>query len=266
MSDVVVQTHEKERKRFQIGSKLMTFISLVVGLIIWSLLSMIPSVGAILVSPYAVVKALINKTENGLLTDTFFSLYRVLFGFLLGLIVSIPFAFLMAWFKTFRSLVDPWIQFFRTIPPIAFIPLVIVALGIGESAKVVIIFVATFLVIVISIYQGVKGVNPTLIKAAKVLGAGNKEIFFEVIVPASFPYILVGVRLGLATAWTTLIAAELTGASKGLGDMIMSAGRFFDMDVIIMGIIIIGLVGLLMDKTVLYLERKLAGWQEQIEE
>src|SRR5699024_11134579 len=95
------------------------------------------------------------------------------------------------------------------VPPIAFIPLVIVALGIGESAKIVIIFVATFLVIVISIYQGIKGVDPTLINAARVLGATNKEIFLEVVIPASFPYILVGVRLGLATAWTTLIAAEL---------------------------------------------------------
>src|SRR5699024_427916 len=137
---------------------------------------------------------------------------------------------------------------------------------IGESAKIVIIFVATFLVIVISIYQGIKGVDPTLINAARVLGATNKEIFLEVVIPASFPYILVGVRLGLATAWTTLIAAELTGASQGLGDMIMSAGRFFAMDVIIMGIIVIGIIGLIMDKTVIYLERKLGGWQEQIEE
>jgi len=109
----------------------MTLISFVVGLIIWSLLSLIPSVGVILVSPYEAASAFIEKLGSGLLEDTFYSLYRVLFGFILGLILSIPVAFLMVWFSTFRSLVNPWIQFFRTVPPIAFIPLVIVALGIG---------------------------------------------------------------------------------------------------------------------------------------
>ncbi|NOU70377.1 ABC transporter permease subunit [Paenibacillus sp. LMG 31458] len=248
-------------KRFP--SWLLTVISIVIGIVVWYLLSAIPAVGAIITSPIRVVKTLLAEIESGrMLSNIWASLLRVIGGFSLGLIVAIPAAFLMAWYAVVRAIVDPWIQFFRTIPPIALIPLVIVSQGVGESAKISVIFVATFLVMVISIFQGVRNVDPTLIRAARVLGATDKHIFLEVIVPASFPYILVGVRLGLAAAWTTLVAAELTGASKGLGNMIMEASLYFRMDVVILGIMVIGLIGLSMDKFVLFLERKLTGWQE----
>ncbi len=238
-------------------------LSFVLGIGIWSLLSMIPSVGVILVSPMTLLKVFGREIANGRLIDNVsISLFRVISGFSLGLAVAIPVAFLMGWYKNFQMIVEPWIQFFRTIPPIALIPLVIVALGVGESAKVMVIFVATFLVMVISIYQGVKNVDVTLIKAARVLGARDRDIFLHVIVPASFPYILVGIRLGLAAGLTTLIAAELTGASKGLGNMIMEASLFFSMDLVILGIVVIGIIGFIMDKLILWLELKLTSWQE----
>ncbi|WP_083270740.1 ABC transporter permease [Bacillus marinisedimentorum] len=247
----------------KIDNKFMIIISLALGIVVWFLLSTIPAVGSILSNPVVIFQTFLTEIRGGdLLTHIYTSIYRVLGGFTLGLIVAIPFAFLMGWYDLFRSLFEPWVQFFRTIPPIALIPLVIVALGVGESAKIAVIFVATFLVMVVSIFQGVRNVDPTLIKAARVLGANDKDIFFEVVVPASFPYILVGVRLGLAAAWTTLVAAELTGASRGLGNMIMEAGLFFRMDLVILGIIMIGLIGFAMDKGVLYLEKKLASWQE----
>lgn len=247
----------------QIPGGVMILLSFAVGIAVWALLSRIPSVGAIVSDPVTIVKTFMQELSSGRLwTNIYASLYRVVGGFLLGLAASIPVAFLMGWYKPIRMIVEPWIQFFRTIPPIALIPLVIVVQGVGEGAKLSIIFVATFLVMVISIYQGVVNVDPTLIKAARVLGARDKDIFFEVVVPASFPYILVGVRLGLASAWTTLVAAELTGANKGIGNMIMEAGLYFRMDIIILGIIIIGIIGLAMDKGVLFLEKKLTGWQE----
>lgn len=247
----------------RIPPNFMVIISLVLGILVWSLLSTIPTIGAILSNPITIIKTFLEELSNGqLLKNTYASLIRVLGGFSLGLLAAIPVAFLMGWYRVFRALIEPWIQFFRTIPPIALIPLVIVAQGVGESAKISVIFVATFLVMVISIFQGVRNVDPTLIKAARVLGATDKDIFFEVVVPASFPYILVGIRLGLASAWTTLVAAELTGAKQGLGNMIMEAGLYFRMDIIILGIIMIGLIGFLMDKGVLYLERRLTGWQE----
>lgn len=256
----------KKKKRYlmdKIDRRVLNLISIVIGICIWQLLSLIPSVGVILVGPVKVFKSFIIELQSGrLMPNIYVSLSRVLIGFSLGLVAAIPIAFLMGWYSLFRAFAEPWIQFFRTIPPIALIPLVIVAQGVGESSKILIIFFSTFLVMVISIYQGVRNVDVTLIKAAKVLGANDKDIFLDVIVPASFPYILVGIRLGLATGLTTLVASELTGASKGLGNMIMEASLYFKMDIVILGIIIIGVIGFTLDKIVLFLERKLTGWQE----
>ena len=145
---------------------------------------------------------------------------------------------------------------------LALIPIVIVMFGIGTSAKVAIIFFAVFLTMVVTIYQGVRNVDNTLIKAARVFDATDAQLFFNVIVPASVPFILTGVRLGLATALTTLVAAELTGAATGLGTMIQQAGMYFQMDVVLLGIIVIGIIGFIFDKIVLLLEKKLTSWQE----
>ena len=190
------------------------------------------------------------------------SLFRVIVGFLCGFVASIPIAFLMGWYAPVRNLVAPWIQFVRNIPPLAYIPLVIAGAGVGEKAKIIVIFIASFLVLVVTIYQGVCNVDVTLIKAARVLGATDKDIFFKVVIPASTPFILVGARLGLSTSLTTLVAAELTGASKGLGMMIQKAQGYYDMATVLMGILIIGIIGLTFEQIVRFLERELTGWQE----
>jgi NitT/TauT family transport system permease protein len=247
----------------RIDHRIMVLISLMLGFLIWVLLSQIKEVGFILVSPFKIYQTLLQEGASGrLYTNISVSLFRVLAGFALAFIVALPVAFLMGWYGLIRSLVEPWIQFFRTIPPIALIPLIIVAMGIGEKAKITVIFICTFLVMVITIYQGVCNVDNTLIKAARVLGANDRNIFFNIIVPASTPYILVALRLGLSTAMTTLVAAELTGATKGLGNMIMEAGQYFRMDLVILGILIIGVIGFTLDKILLFLEKKLTGWQD----
>ena len=141
-------------------------------------------------------------------------------------------------------------------------PLVIVAVGVGESSKITVIFIGSFLVMLVTIYQGVLNVDETLIKAGKVLGASDREIFFTVVVPASLPFIMTALRLGLATALTSLVAAEMTGASDGLGVMIQTASQYFQMTTVLMGIMIIGAVGMIKKKLVKVLEKKLTGWQE----
>lgn len=245
------------------NKKVLNIISILLAVLIWQLLSLIPSVHVFLVGPFETLVTFVDQVRRGtMFVDIGYSLFRVLGGFSLALFAAIPIAFLMGWYPRASALIEPMIQFFRTIPPIAMIPLVIVALGVGESAKIVVIFWASFLVMVVTIYQGVRQVDITLIKAARVLGAKDKDIFFHVIVPASTPYILVGIRLGLAAALTTLIAAELTGAQVGLGEMIQSASLYFKMDVVILGIVVIGIIGFSLDKFVLFLERKLTGWQE----
>ena len=137
------------------------------------------------------------------------------------------------------------------------------AQGVGESAKITVIFISTFLVMIITVYQGVKEVDPTLIKAARVLGAKDKDIFLKVVIPASVPYILVGMRLGLGASLTTLIAAELTGSNAGLGQMIQEASLYFRMDIVMLGIILIGITGLVLNLIVSIIENKLTVWQEK---
>lgn len=238
-------------------------ISILTAVIVWCVISSMPDIGSVIVTPSKVWNALVTNIKSGYLwVQIKDSLIRVIGGFMLGFLLSIPVAFLLGWYEKFRVIVEPWIQFLRTIPPIALIPIVIATFGIGTTAKIVIIFFAVFLTMVVTIYQGVKNVDATLIKAARVFDANDMQIFIHVIVPASIPYILTGVRLGLASALTTLVAAELTGAATGLGMMIQQAGMYFKMDVVLLGIIIIGVIGFIFDKVVLFLEKKLTSWQE----
>lgn len=238
-------------------------VSLAAAFALWCVVSSMPDIQSVIVGPAQVWDALAENVESGyLLIQIRDSLIRVLGGFFLGLFCAIPIAFLLGWYEGFRIIVEPWIQFLRTIPPIALIPIVIATCGIGTSAKIVIIFFAVFLTMVITIYQGVKNVDATLIKAARVFDASDAQIFFHVVVPAAVPYILTGIRLGLASALTTLVAAELTGAATGLGTMIQQAGMYFKMDVVLLGIIVIGVIGFLFDKVVLLLEKRLTSWQE----
>lgn len=200
--------------------------------------------------------------DGSLWTNTSASLARVLLGFSLGVAVAIPAGFLMGWYWLARGLVEPWVQFFRTVPPLALIPLVIVILGIGEDAKIFVIFLAAFLACVLATFQGVRNVDITMINAARVLGAKDLTIFARVVVPASTPFIFVGMRVALGSAWATLVASELIAAPTGLGRMMQSAAQFLQTDRIVVGIVMIGLLGFVMDRALLLLERRLTAWQE----
>jgi len=237
--------------------------SVLIGFLLWYFITLIPSINTFLASPKQVYAALISESAaNGrYFKDISISLQRILIGFGLAFIASIPVAFLMGWYPRVRSIVEPWIQFFRTIPPIALIPLVILAMGLGEPPKYTIIFVAAFLVMVVTIYQGIKEVDKTLIKAAYTMGASDRDIFWDIMIPASFPFILVGARLGMAASLTTLIAAELTGTTFGLGARIQGAQQFMDTSIVLLGIITIGIIGFLLDKILLLIEKRLTRWK-----
>src|SRR5690625_3411880 len=135
-------------------------------------------------------------------------------------------------------------------------------MGIGEEPKIFVIFLAAFLACVISTFQGVVQVDRTLINAARVLGAKDGTIFVRIVVPASTPFILVGMRVGLGAAWATVVAAELIAAQEGLGYRMQQA-QIYDPPTIFVGTIVIGIVGLLMDRTLLMIESKLTSWQER---
>lgn len=257
----------RKLKDFSDGTKKVRYtlmvISIIGGFLLWAMITMIPTINTFLASPKQVLAALVSESQaNGrYFKDISISLQRVLVGFGLAFLCSIPVAFLMGWYPVVRNLVEPWIQFLRTIPPIALIPLVILAMGLGESPKYTIIFVAAFLVMVVTLYQGVKEVDKTLIRAAYTFGATDKDLFFDIVIPASFPYILVGARLGMAASLTTLIAAELTGTTFGLGARIQGAQQFMDTSIVLLGIITIGIIGFVLDKILLLIEKKLTKWK-----
>jgi NitT/TauT family transport system permease protein len=254
-----------KEKRDMRMSYVYTGISVVAALLLWLLISYPGFKSAkVFAPPGAVVGAFWTRVLSGnIWVHIGASMYRVLVGFVLAFAASIPVAFLMGWYKPFREIVQPWIRFIRCIPPLAFIPLVIVGAGVVESAKIIVIFIAAFLVMVVSIYGGVVNVDSTLIKAAKVLGANDRTIFLKVVIPASLPYIIIAARLGLSASLTTLIAAELTGAQVGLGQMIQESANYFRMDVVLMGIFLIGIVGLIFEQVVGFLEGRLTSWQEK---
>lgn len=243
---------------------------------VWVLISLACAVGlwllanrswpAVFASPAQVLEAFVERAQSGIIWGHIWaSLSRVLTGFGIAFVVSIPVAFLMAWYDPFCHIIEPWIQFIRNIPPLAYVFLIIAALGIGQTSKVTVIFIAAFLVMVVTIYQGVKGVDATLIKAARVLGAKQRDIFFKVTIPASTPFILVAARLGLSTSLTTLMASEIVGGDKGLGMMIQQASGYYQMDVVLLGIILLGIIGICFEKIVKFLERRLTGWQESVQ-
>ncbi|MDO4718406.1 MAG: ABC transporter permease [Propionibacteriaceae bacterium] len=240
---------------------LLNGISVAGGLGLWWLLSVS---GFRLPTPPEVVASAVSLASDGTLaTDLAASLGRVLSGFVLGTALAIPVGFLMGWYPLARGIIEPWVQFFRTVPPLAIIPLAIVILGIGEQPKVFVIFLAAFLSCVISTFQGVVNVDKTLINAARVLGAKDGQIFARVVVPASTPFILVGMRIGLGSAWATVVAAELIAAQQGIGFRMQAAQTYYDLPTIFLGLICIGVLGLVMDRILLFAEKKLTGWQER---
>jgi NitT/TauT family transport system permease protein len=203
-------------------------------------------------------------TRARLPMDMWMSTQRVFLGVTMGIVAAVPVGFVLGWYRQVRGFVDPLINFFRALPPIALIPLVIVYFGIGEFAKIVILFYASFFAGVIVMYEGIAQINPIYVRVAKTLGATDSEIFRRVIVPLTVPHMLTALRVSLGVAWATLVAAELLAAQQGLGALIQNASSFFQLDTIYVGIICIGLIALVMDLLLRMVARRLVAWQERI--
>ena len=219
---------------------------------------LVPTPGQVAVRFWALL------TKARLPTDMWMSTQRVFLGVTMGIVLAVPVGFVLGWYRQVRGFVDPLINFFRALPPIALIPLVIVYFGIGEIAKIVILFYASFFAGVIVMYEGIAQINPIYIRVAKTLGATDSEIFRRVIVPLTVPHMLTALRVSLGVAWATLVAAELLAAQQGLGALIQNASSFFQLDTIYVGIICIGLIALVMDLLLRMVARRLVAWQERI--
>jgi NitT/TauT family transport system permease protein len=203
-------------------------------------------------------------TQARLPLDMWMSTQRVFLGVTCGIVLAVPVGFVLGWYREIRSFIDPLINFFRALPPIALIPLVIVYFGIGEFAKIVILFYASFFAGVIVMYEGIAQISPIYVRVAKTLGATDREIFLKVIIPLTVPHMLTALRVALGVAWATLVASELIAAQQGLGALIQNASSFFQLDIIYVGIICIGFIALAMDMALRTVARHLVSWQERI--
>ncbi|WP_298801606.1 ABC transporter permease [uncultured Lentibacter sp.] len=190
-----------------------------------------------------------------------YSLFRVVLGFLLGALVGIPLGYAMGLSNWFRGWFDPIVEFMRPVPPLALIPLVIIWAGIGEVGKIILLFLAALWIMAIAARAGVSGVNITKVHAAYSLGASRFQLMRHVIVPNSLPEIFTGARVAMGVCWGTVVAAELVAAEKGAGMMIMVASRFQLTDIVIMGIILIGIIGYGIDILMRIAEKTLVPWK-----
>jgi len=217
-------------------------------------------------APEAVWSRLIKVASEGYKNFSLFehlgwSLLRVIVGFVAGALIGIPLGYAMGLSGWFRGWFDPIVEFMRPVPPLALIPLVIIWFGIGEQGKIILLFLASLWIMTISSRAGVSGVNIAKIHAAYSLGASKWQIMRLVIVPNSLPEIFTGARVSMGVCWGTVVAAELVAAQKGAGMMIINASKFQMTDLVIMGIVLIGVIGYAIDILMRIAENYLVPWK-----
>lgn len=242
---------------------LITIISLIA---VWWFAAYLKLVSPVfLPSPGQVVRKFFSVAQNGFVDATLAqhlgaSLARVFAALLAAIIIAIPIGLIIGLSKIGRGILDPLLEFLRPIPPLAYLPLVIIWFGIGETSKVLIIFISMLAPIALSTAAGVRSVSREKLDAARAFDANARQLAQYVVLPHVLPSIFTGIRIALGAGWTTLVAAELVAATRGLGFMIQSAAQFLVTDVVIMGIILIALIAFGMELTLRKLERVLVPW------
>ena len=203
-------------------------------------------------------------SEHTLHEHILWSLYRVFLSFFLAVITAIPIGIAMGMSRLARGVFDPPIEFYRPIPPLAYLPLTIIWFGIGESGKIFLIYLACFAPIAINARAGVRSVSIEQIHAAYSMGATPRQVVWQVVIKAALPEILTGLRVAIAFGWTTLVAAEMVAAKAGIGVMVLNAARFLATDIVFLGILVIGAVAFVFDLLMRKIERALVPWKGKV--
>lgn len=232
-------------------------------LAVWWVVSATGIINRVLLpSPEEVFTAFVQSMKDGSLwVNTWASLLRVVEGFVIGFCAAVPLGVLMGNSRVARGLVEPLVELVRPIPPIAVIPIAILWFGIGELSKIFIIAYGAFFPILVNTMAGFREVDPVLIRAARTLGASRWRIFRDVVLRSALPFIIVGARLGMGLAFIVLVAAELIASSEGLGFLINDARYNFRTDRVFLGMILIGVLGLVLNKLLIGFERRLLRWR-----
>ncbi|MDE2119841.1 MAG: ABC transporter permease [Betaproteobacteria bacterium] len=258
------------RRRLKLRSQWITALVLAGMLVLWQVVAAAGVFPAFaLPSPMAVWQSFVGILREGyggqsLSADIAVSCLRILVGFVGAIVIGVPVGLLMSRNKLVFDIIDPLLQFVRPVPPLAYIPLLVVWFGIGELPKAILILVGTIPVIIIGTISGVKSTPPLRISVARTLGASNAQIFRKVVLPSALPEIFTAMRVGIGVAWTCLVAAELIAASSGLGWLVQFAGQALQVSIVIVGIVIIGLIGYAMELVIRKLETLIVPWRGHI--
>ena len=245
---------------------LPNFITLFVLLIAWQFASKVwlpridPQMAGLMPAPSTIAVTAAGMIASGeLFHHLMASLKREAVAFLFAS-TAIPLGVMMGWWRVVYDQVNPIMEILRPIPPLAWIPLSILWFGIGDQQNEFIIFLGIFFPILVNTIVGVKNIDPILVRAARSLGASERRLLARIVFIGALPQIITGVRIGLGVGWMALVAAELVGANSGLGFVINDARSMLRTDIIIVGMLAIGLIGLLIDAVILALGRRLLPW------
>lgn len=253
-------------KRSRISSRAVSAATILVVLAAWALSARLQLVSPVfLPSPAAVWTKFIVVINDGFVDATLFqhivaSLGRVFAALLAAIVIGVPVGLAIGISTVGRGIFDPLLEFLRPIPPLAYLPLVIIWFGIGEPSKILVIAIAMLAPVALSTASGVRSVSKERIDAARSLGATRAQVVRHVILPSALPSILTGLRIALGAGWSTLVAAELVAATRGLGFMIQSAAQFLVTDVVVMGILVIATIAFVLEFTIRRIERQLVPW------
>jgi taurine transport system permease protein len=254
------------RKRRAVSSRVISAVTILVVLAAWALSARLQLVSPVfLPSPVAVWNKFIIVIRDGFVDATLLqhivaSLGRVFAALLAAIVIGVPVGLAIGISTVGRGIFDPLLEFLRPIPPLAYLPLVIIWFGIGEPSKILVIAIAMLAPVALSTASGVRGVSQERINAARSLGATRAQLVRHVILPSALPSILTGLRIALGAGWSTLVAAELVAATRGLGFMIQSAAQFLVTDVVVMGILVIATIAFVLEFIIRRIERQLVPW------
>lgn len=216
-------------------------------------------------APSKVAQAFVLLAERGYVDSTLWqhmgaSLFRVLSALFFSILFAVPAGILIAVSPIGRGILDPIIEFLRPLPPLAYLPLIVIWFGIGEPSKILVIALSMIAPIAISTASGVQSASKSQVNAARAFGANRLQVLWHVLLPSALPSVLTGVRIALGAGWTTLVAAELVAAARGLGYMIQSAAQFLVTDIVIAGILVIAALSFAFEALLRLIERLFLPW------
>lgn len=232
-------------------------------LLVWQLSSMYTTLGELIPGPLAVIQYLFSGKKIGrhtFLSHCGYSMSRVLIAYTAACFVGVSLGLLMGWYKRVEAFVMPLFNLVRPVPPIAWTSLAILWFGLGEMPKWFIIFIAAFCNVVINAYDGARSVDRQLVGCAKMLGSSDRQIFLRVVLPSAVPYIFAGMQIALSNSWAAVVAAEMIRASEGLGWVIVTGQSVNNMEQILAGIVMIGIIGLLLSVVMRKVEERCCRW------